>query len=103
MGKFFDLMVSFYIDAHIQAIKIRYPERVPVAEINIFRIVELISAYGKGHRPSGLIYKIGGNTVTPGEFVVRYEAQIMGLIKVRREIFSIIDPFFAEFTVELDE
>lgn len=100
MGQFFDLVVSLDIEANIQAIIIGNTELVSVTIQHKLVAVEFIVAHGKGYRPARLIDKIARKTEPPGKPIVQNQAEIVGLVKIRRKKFAIIDTLLRKITVQ---
>ena len=103
MGQFVLFMISFNVDAEIQADVVRYAECIAVAVKNVVRIVVIELPDRIGYGSSGLIGKVQGGTVAPGKLIIRNQADVVGTVVIGRKEISIVDPLLRILTVVPDQ
>ena len=86
-------VIPFNIHSEVQPIKIGDPEGISVAVHYHIRIVKSKRANRVGYRTACLVYEIRRNTITPCKPVVRNQADIVWLVEIGREKFTVIYPF----------
>src|SRR5690242_6563087 len=101
MRQFFNLMISFYIKTKVQSEIVGDSEFVAIGVIDAVSISKFINPGRVGDRSAGAVNQIERTAISPCNFVIGYDTQVVGLVIVSGKIIATVNSFLWKWSIEL--